>query len=56
MYRHTKRITSGTLTGMVIVETLPFHREPGYTVEPCGWTGPGYIVLACEPVASLGSA
>lgn len=52
MYLHTKRITSGTLAGMIITETLPFRREPGYTVDPCGWTGPGYVVLSCEPVVS----
>lgn len=45
----TKRITSGSLAGMVIKETTSVEFEVGQVVTPGAWTGPGYVVEAVEP-------
>ena len=54
-YKVTKRITTGSLTGMKVEEetTVPFI--VGDTITPSAILGPGYVVEKVEPIARLAS-
>lgn len=52
MFRVTKRITSGTLRGMTVVETTRVRFFEGEVCEGGPWTGPGYVVELVEELAA----
>lgn len=54
MFIITKKITSGTLKGLVIEDKSPVEFPVGFVSKKNAWCGPGYVVLACVPETKCG--
>ena len=42
--------TTGSLKGLTYTEETSVEREVGQEVKHCTWTGPGYVITACERI------
>lgn len=48
-----KRFTTGTLKDMTLDDRTPVQFAVGFVVKANAWTGPGYVVEACDEIGIL---